>query len=88
MGKVLSALIFLTYLILMYMIGGAEWCFRLFLLLLLPLACIWFPEELGDYTGLAGRGYVSESSPGWLVALVGWILLLLGGPLLLRAAWV
>ena len=37
---------------------------------LLPLALIWFGDELGDYTGPVPRGYVNEKTPGCLVKLV------------------
>jgi membrane protease YdiL (CAAX protease family) len=48
--------------------------------LLLPLALIWFPDELGNYTGGGGRGHdIDMESPEWAVAGLGWIFLL-GGP--------
>ena len=47
-------------------IGGA---------LLLPLACIWFGDELGEYVG--GKSGITRKSPGWMVKLGGWMLLLL-----------
>ena len=43
--------------------------------LLLPLACIWFGDELGEYVG--GKSGINRKSPGWMVTLGGWILLLL-----------
>ena len=45
--------------------------------LLLPLACIWFGDELGDYIGALPGPAVNRRSPGWLVKLAGWFLLLL-----------
>lgn len=49
--------------------------------LLLPLACIWFGDELGEYVGaLPGPG-INRKSPGWMVKIGGWVLLLL--PLIL-----
>jgi hypothetical protein len=47
----------------------------------LPLACIWFPEALGDYIG--GR-ITAESNPTW-VKVLGWIVLMV--PMLERAFW-
>ena len=45
--------------------------------LLLPLACIWFSDELGEYVGaLPGPG-ITRKSPGWMVKIGGWVLLLL-----------
>jgi hypothetical protein len=53
--------------------------FQLFGFLLLPLACIWFGDQMGKYTGFSsiGQPYINKESPGCLVTLVGWILLLL-----------
>ena len=48
------------------LVGGA---------LLLPLACIWFGDELGEYVE-NGFGF-TRRSPGWMVKLGGWALLLL-----------
>src|SRR5256885_3964570 len=42
---------------------------------LFPLACIWFGDEMGDYTGRLSS--VTKPSPGWMVRLGGWCLLLL-----------
>ena len=43
--------------------------------LLLPVACIWFGDELGEYVG--GGSGITRKSPGWMVKLGGWVLLLL-----------
>jgi hypothetical protein len=43
----------------------------------IPLACIWFPEALGDYTGFfLFDGITRESPPSW-VFFFGWVVLLL-----------
>ena len=54
----------------------------MFFWLLISLGCIWYGDELGD--GLLGArfGLISETSPGWAVAFMGWVLLLLPGLLL------
>jgi hypothetical protein len=44
-------------------------------ILLFPLALIWFPEPIGSITGIVGRGYVSLETPPFFVALVGWFFL-------------
>ena len=49
-------------------IGGA---------LLLPLACIWFADELGEYVGVLPGPSINRRSPAWMVKIAGWILLLL-----------
>ena len=56
------------------LLGGA--------ILLLPLALIWFPEELGSYTGLVTRGgQIDTETPPGLVSAMGWFFLA-GLPLL------
>jgi hypothetical protein len=46
------------------------------LLTLLPLALIWFPDEIGSYTGSVGRGgYVDTETPPALISFMGWFLL-------------
>lgn len=44
---------------------------------LLPLACIWFGDELGDYLGTFPGPAVTRRTPGWMVKTAGWFLLLL-----------
>ena len=54
------------------------------IVLLLPLALIWFDDLLGSISGFSSRspGYMSESSPvairllGWvfLLAMIGWMI--------------
>ena len=41
-----------------------------------PLACIWFGDEMGEYTGSLFRP-ITKSSPGIVVRIGGWILLLM-----------
>lgn len=45
--------------------------------LLLPLACIWYGDELGEYVGAVPGPSIMKKSPGWMVKLGGWFLLLL-----------
>jgi hypothetical protein len=45
--------------------------------LLIPLVCIWFGDEVGGYIGALPGPAVTKQSPGWLVTLFGWVLLLL-----------
>ena len=51
------------------------------LILLLPLALIWFPEVIGSATGYIGHGAVDVETPPFLVVTMGW-LFLIGIPLL------
>jgi hypothetical protein len=51
--------------------------------LIFPLVLIWFPEELGSFTGYVGRGgWIDKETPPILVSIMGW-LLLLGLPVLM-----
>ena len=53
-----------------------------FFVLLLPLALIWFPEEIGSFTGYVSRGStIDNETPPILVSLMGW-LFLVGLPVL------
>jgi hypothetical protein len=65
---------------------SAGWDPRTFILgviLLFPLALIWFPEVFGSYLGPAGRGgHIDQESPPFLVAIAGWFFLV-GLPLVL-----
>lgn len=69
----------------MYNSRGIESLGVVVLFLILPLACIWFSETLGNYTGpsfFKGNRYdyftsIDKETPGCMIALVGWILLLL-----------
>ncbi len=45
--------------------------------LLLPLACIWFGDELGNYVGTVPGPAINKPSPGWMVKVGGWVLLFL-----------
>ena len=45
--------------------------------LLIPLVCIWFGDEVGGYIGALPGPAVTKRSPDWLVTVFGWVLLLL-----------
>ena len=44
-------------------------------IVLLGLACIWFPDALGSYTGPAEIGSIQRTTPGLMIAMAGWGLL-------------
>ena len=52
------------------------------LVLLFPLALIWFPEVIGSATGYIGHGVVDKETPPVLVSAAGWFFLV-GLPLLM-----
>ena len=52
--------------------------------LMVPLALIWFPDELGSFTRSVGRGgHIDAESTPALVAFMGWVFLV--GPVLFYA---
>ncbi len=60
---------------------SGEKTFRATIGLIFPLACIWFGEQLGQYTGFIRGHYVTETTPGFLVVAGGWFILI-GVPIL------
>ena len=83
-SRVLSALIAIAYLGYAVHTSDVELFLTLFLFLLVPVVCIWFPEVMGDYVGYGlGTVGVTKESPAGCVWLVGWVVLLL--PLLMVA---
>lgn len=44
---------------------------------LLPLACIWYGDEMGDYVGTLPGPAINKPTPGGLVKAGGWVLLLM-----------
>jgi len=79
-GKILSIGIAISYALLAVHWGGAGY-WKWSLGLLLPLAFIWFPEQIGNLTGYYKTGYVNVQTPGVIVSFLGWIMLL-GVPVL------
>jgi hypothetical protein len=76
-GKGLSAIIAVVYVVVAYAADGGEAAIACTIYLILPLACIWFSEEMGEFTGIMRGHLVTSTSPGCAVAGMGWILLLL-----------
>lgn len=83
LNRLFSLGVALCYLGLAYCTHGWELVWRVAIFLVLPMACIWFGEEMGGFTGMTGRGAITGTTPGWLVAVGGWILLLL--PIIISA---
>lgn len=59
--------------------------FKTCIALIFPLACIWFGDQLGQYTGAIRGHSPTVATPGWLVATGGWFVLI-GAPLV--AFWI
>jgi len=75
--KILFGLVAAGYLVSAFSLLGPGAGSRVLIFLLLPMSCIWFSEELGEFTGHWGMDHIDKKSPGWAVALSGWVLLLL-----------
>jgi len=50
---------------------------KLMLYFILPLVCIWYGDELGEYVGTLPGPAITKTTPGWMVKLGGWFLLFL-----------
>jgi hypothetical protein len=77
----LSLLIATAYVVAALVQDGGLTAAKVAVGLLLPLACIWFSEALGEYGGTMRLHAITASTPGFLVCAGGW-LLLVGVPLI------
>jgi hypothetical protein len=76
-NRVISGLLAGIYLVLAYAHGGGEPTFKMGLCLILPLACIWFSDAMGGFTGPTTIIAITRVSPGVFVLILGWLILLL-----------
>ena len=76
-NRILSGLLALCYIITAFAADGGEIGCKVILGVILPLACIWFGDAMGGYTGPAGSIWINATSPGIMVQIVGWLVLLL-----------
>ena len=81
LSKILGLIVALGYLVFAGTQGGVA-ALKPCAGLVIPLAFIWFPEEIGNLTGYFDSGYVNVKTPGVIVSLLGWFLLV-GVPVLL-----
>ncbi len=82
-NRILSAIVAIIYLVVAYVAGGPAAAVKCVMFVLLPLVVIWFPDEMGAFTGVVSGHYINAETPGGLVAFAGWLVLLLPlwGPL-------
>jgi len=71
-NRILSGLLAATYVVVALCGGGAEAGFKAALFLVLPLACIWFSEAMGGYTGPTWRAAITAPTPAVFVCIAGW----------------
>jgi len=76
-SRIASLVVAIVYLSAAVIYDGGAGALKCAIALVLPLGCIWFGDELGQYTGKAGHGMISNATPAPLVAVGGWVLLLL-----------
>ena len=76
-SRVISGAIAVVYLGFAAYAGGGAAVMRFVIFLVFPLACIWFSEEMGSYTGMMRGHMITTETPRCLVAFFGWVLLLL-----------
>ena len=83
-SRILSLLIAIAYLVIVFFLKQPKSAVDVLEVLLtiaaglfVPLGCIWFGDELGDYVGTFPGPAFTTRSPGWLVKIGGWVLLLL-----------
>ena len=74
-NRSLSLLVYLAYITAGFTRGGGAVALKLAIGLLLPVACIWFPQPLGDYTGIMRGQLMTSSTPAFLVCAGGWLVL-------------
>jgi hypothetical protein len=76
-NRILSGLLAVIYVTTAFATSGAKAGFEVLIFVILPLACIWFGDEMGGYTGASWGGAITDETPGLLVRIAGWLLLLL-----------
>ena len=76
-NRILSGLLAVIYVITASAELGAKSGFVFLIFVILPLACIWFGDEMGGYTGASWGGAITDTTPGLIVRISGWLLLLL-----------
>ena len=79
--RVVSLVVAAAYVVSAFTRSGQVAGLEMILYCVVPVACIWFPEALGEYVG----GRITDTSPAAFVSTLGWVVLLV--PLLERALW-
>jgi hypothetical protein len=75
-SKIISGVIGLIYLTVAFIAGGPIVGVQAAIVLVFPLALIWFSEELGSISsGMMGHSYVTAETPGCFLAFFGWAFL-------------
>ncbi len=83
LSRIISAVIAVGYIIAAFTMGGGELGLQAIGFLILPMGCIWYGEELGEYVGLLPLPAITQRTPGCLVKVMGWVFLFIPFILLL-----
>ncbi len=75
LSRIISAVIAAVYIIAAFAMGGGELVLMTIGSLILPMGCIWYGEQLGNYIGLLPIPAITQTTPGCLVTAVGWVFL-------------
>ena len=76
-SRAISGLIAVIYVVAAYFLGDSYGALIVAGYLMLPLACIWFSEDIDAYKGIMTLVPVSQTTPGCAIAFGGWMLLFL-----------
>lgn len=77
MSRLLSLVLSAAYLVAALSSEDAEIILSVLGFVLFSLACIWFGDEIGEYTGWIGLRPITAQTPGGMIRFVAWLLLLL-----------
>ncbi|MBN1695601.1 zf-TFIIB domain-containing protein [candidate division WOR-3 bacterium] len=80
-SRVAAVIVSLFYLVAASVMIGLEGFLRVLMILVLPLACIFFGEHMGKVTGTwfgisLARPIITKPTPGFVLAIGGWLVLL------------
>ncbi|NLW51381.1 MAG: hypothetical protein GXY85_11170 [Candidatus Brocadiaceae bacterium] len=77
-GKLIALGVAAVHLVLLVSGGAVRWSqlLQYLVFLLLALVLVWFPGQIGEFTGYVGRGGgIDVETPAILVSLAGWFFL-------------
>ena len=77
LNRIVSLIIAIGYLIVAILTADAGTVVIVVAGLIFVLGLIWFGDDIGGYTGLAGSGIsITRTSPGCAIIFLGWLFLL------------
>jgi hypothetical protein len=84
-SRIASLCVAAAYLVAAFALRGAipQVLIACVVIVILGLACIWFPDALGSYTGPPEFGSIQRSTPGLMIAIAGWVVLVIVPPVIL-----